>query len=262
MYYELYIDVLFLENLILDYLLLRLLKRVLNCSTTQLRLFFSAVLGSAGFCVLCGTSIFWTVPGLLISYLGISAFMVKIGLQIKGFQRLLFAVGMLYGLSLLLGGIVSWFQGLFPADVGYGWILFPPAFVLLELLLYMLFEGKKQKARFCQVTLLYGGVVKKTVGLWDTGNSLWDPLHQKPVSIVERKILEPEILQEELIFQIPYHSLGNTNGMLEALIGEYLSVQIDGETYVIERPVLGLTDESLSGDGSYHLILNPNLVNN
>ena len=139
-------------------------------------------------------------------------------------------------------------------------ILAVPALAVLEIMVRILVSVRKQKALLCQVSIFYGGVVRKTTGLWDTGNSLKDPLHNKPVSIVERRVLEPEVSGEELLFQIPYHSLGNTNGMLPALIADYLTIQLGDRTYVAERPVLGLTEEPLSGDSSYNLILNPNLV--
>lgn len=37
MYYELFIDVFFATNLVMDYFLLRLVNRLLHCSATQIR---------------------------------------------------------------------------------------------------------------------------------------------------------------------------------------------------------------------------------
>ncbi len=73
-------------------------------------------------------------------------------------------------------------------------------------------------------------------------------------------MLEPEIDQEELLFPIPFHSVGKADGMLQAVMADYLTIEMEGKTYLIERPVLGLTEEPLSGDGSYNLILNPDLT--
>ena len=50
MYYELYLDVLFLENLLADYLLLGLLKRMLKCQAGRLRRMLGAAVGSLGVC--------------------------------------------------------------------------------------------------------------------------------------------------------------------------------------------------------------------
>ena len=110
MYYELYIDVLFLENLILDYLLLCLVRRILGCFTTKRRIWLAAFLGSASFCVLCWFSLLGTAPGMLISHLGLSVLMVKLAYRIRGYRPRLEAVGMLFMWSVVLGGSVLWVE--------------------------------------------------------------------------------------------------------------------------------------------------------
>ena len=262
MYYELYIDVLFLENLVLDYLLLRLVRQILGCSATQLRMCMAAGIGSLSFCILCWFSLLWTVPGMLVSYVGISMLMVKLGFGIRGIGPLLRAVGMLYVCSLLLGGILTWLEEMFWPGKWPLWLLAVPGLLLLELAVRWIFFVRRQRAYLCQVTLFYGGVCRTLTGLWDTGNQLYDPLHQKPVSLVEKRALEPEVSREELLFPISYHSVGNKDGMLKALIADYLTVKLNGRTCLVERPVLALVEEALSSDGSYTLILNPNAVDN
>ncbi len=260
MYYELYIDVLFLENLILDYLLLCLVRRILGCFTTKRRIWLAAFLGSASFCVLCWFSLLGTAPGMLISHLGLSVLMVKLAYRIRGYRPLLQAVAMLYLCSLLLGGIVIWMQEQLGDHSAPFWVLAALGLVLLNLGMRMLFTFRRKRAVLCQAVLLYRGSCRKLTGLWDTGNRLYDPLHQKPVSVVEKRMLEPEIDQEELLFPIPFHSVGKADGMLQAVMADYLTIEMEGKTYLIERPVLGLTEEPLSGDGSYNLILNPDLT--
>ena len=51
-YYEFYIDVFFVVNLVMDFLLLRLVNRVLKGTATPLRSLAGAVLGAAGICVI------------------------------------------------------------------------------------------------------------------------------------------------------------------------------------------------------------------
>ena len=94
----------------------------------------------------------------------------------------------------------------------------------------------------------------------DTGNCLYDPLYRKPVSIVERSLLEPEISKEELLLTVPYRSVGNVNGRMKAVVADYMSVCIGKRNYVIHQPVLGLSEDPLSGNGFYRLILNPGLL--
>lgn len=53
MYYALYIDVLFLENLLLDYLLLTITARLMKLAPGVIRRSLSAALGSLLFCLAC-----------------------------------------------------------------------------------------------------------------------------------------------------------------------------------------------------------------
>lgn len=260
MYYELYIDVLFLENLILDYLLLSLVGKLLGYPATRPRMWLAALLGSVSFCALCWFSLLGTVPGMLISHVGISLLMVKLGYKTRGYRSLFKALGMLYLSSLLLGGIIHWMQEQrSPWPLPF-WVTAAAGLLLLNLAMHVLFAFRRQKAYLCQAVLVYKGTSRRLTGLWDTGNRLYDPLHQKPVSVVEKRALEPEIREEELLFEIPYHSVGRAEGMMQAVIGDYLTIQFQGRSCLIERPVLGLTEEPLSGDGSYNMILNPDLT--
>lgn len=260
MYYELYIDVLFLENLVLDYLLLRLVGRLGNYRTTQPRMWLAAGMGSVSFCILCWFSLLWTVPGMLVAHILLGALMVKTGLRPGKWRRLLSATAMLYVCSVLLGGIVAWLREIFPSRSWPLWLLAVLILALLEPVVRRLFSFRKQRKVLCETVLYYGGVCRHATGLWDTGNSLYDPLHGKPVSIVERRLLEPEVSAEELLFQLPYHSIGRKDGMIPALIADYLCIRTEDGELLVERPVLGLTEEPLSSDGSYDLILNPDLT--
>ena len=51
MYYELYIDVLFLENFMMDSLLLLAVNRILKCGRAYGRIFLGGALGSALTCL-------------------------------------------------------------------------------------------------------------------------------------------------------------------------------------------------------------------
>ena len=47
MHYELYIDVFFVENMLMDYFLLRLSNRLMKCSATHLRSLAAAAAGAS-----------------------------------------------------------------------------------------------------------------------------------------------------------------------------------------------------------------------
>ena len=260
MYYELYIDILFLENLILDYLLLRQVRLLLGTAVGRKRLFPAAVFGSGCFCVLYLFSVVKTIPGVFVSCILINICMAKIAFPGKKAGGILGVSILLYFSGLLLGGLREVIREYVGFQNSIWEVLVIPIWILLEIPIRVMVKANKQKAVLCPISVLYGGKVRKTVGLLDTGNRLRDPLYQKPVCVVEKSLLEPELSSEEMLFPIPYHSVGNTNGTMQAVVADYLSVNIGNQSYVIERPVLGIAEEALSGDGDYGLIINPDIL--
>ena len=82
MHYELYIDLLFLENFMMDSLLLLVLNRVLKCKSNWQRIFLGGGLGSGMMCL----GIVVGIPGVfqLIFFHGIvSSCMLITGLRIR-----------------------------------------------------------------------------------------------------------------------------------------------------------------------------------
>ena len=262
MYYELYIDVLFLENLILDYLLLSLVGKLLKCSAGRLRRLCGAALGSAGICVLYVFSLQETPAGNLLVYVIFSTAMVKAGLNRKGWRPLGRALALLYLCTFLLGGIVQWIQR---------YLKFPVySFLGLSLVSFWILSGgmgwlmrvKGREAGLVKVTLGFHGRVLRIQGLLDTGNHLYDPVFHKPVSVITEDLQRKLCAGEEVLFlQVPFHSIGEPRGLMPAFYADYLYIRKgkDQEKRV-ERPLIGVTKEPLSSQKEYDMILHPELL--
>ena len=80
---EIYIDVVFAANLLMDYLLLELVARFLRCRTSHRRCLAAAILGAFGSClILCIPS--ENTPVLTVVLHGFCALlMLRIGLKIQ-----------------------------------------------------------------------------------------------------------------------------------------------------------------------------------
>lgn len=107
MYQEIYIDVVFAANLLMDYLLLRLVGWFLRCRAGRRRCFAAAALGAFGSClILCIPS--ENTPVLTVALHGFCALvMLRIGLKIQKGALLLKAFLMLYLTAFLCGGFVG-----------------------------------------------------------------------------------------------------------------------------------------------------------
>ena len=190
LHYEIFLDLLFAENLLLNYTILRLSSFLLKRSATRRRSFAAAALG-AGYAVLYAVFARY-LPGALLALvgIGITTGMVKSGCRITTVRDLV--VGMAgYILSgFLIGSAYRLFRELMP---GRGIFLFllsgSAAYAGTLLLLKIRKEMLLEHARQVTVQLVQNGKWKKVKGLYDTGNTLRDATTKKPVSVVPYTVI-------------------------------------------------------------------------
>ena len=96
MYYELYIDVLFLMNFMMDSLLLLAVKKVMNCPVSNGRVFLGSAAGAALTCLVLACPLPSALK-LLAGYVGISSIMVRTGLNLRWGKPFWKAFVLLYG---------------------------------------------------------------------------------------------------------------------------------------------------------------------
>lgn len=259
MYYELYVDVLFLVNFMMDYILLLLVKRMLKCTATHGRICLGAVTGSLLTCVVVILPIPYAFIKLILFHLLINTCMIQVGLKIKSVRSFLKAIIMLYIGSFLLGGIM----GALWQYVRVGSLLFALAIVGYYLILgiWRFVSYVQRWNRYhCEVDIYLEGKRYRIRGMIDTGNGLRDPVSGKPVHILER-VTATELFGEETlkdIRYIPYQSIGKKAGVMPAFQVEKMCIYQDTECWV-EKPLIAISEEEISAGGEYEMILNPNL---
>ena len=116
MYYELYIDVLFLENFLMDYILLLITKHVLCSREPVWRICLAALAGALATCVVVAVRIPYTFIKYGLFYLIIPGIMLIVGLRIRKGPELARGMITLYIGGFLTGGIFS-----FSRTVCTGW---------------------------------------------------------------------------------------------------------------------------------------------
>ncbi|MBQ8804662.1 MAG: sigma-E processing peptidase SpoIIGA [Tyzzerella sp.] len=259
MYYELYVDVLFLVNFTMDYLLLLLVRRSLKCNATHGNVFLGAIIGSLLTCIV----IILPIPNAFLEFILFHALvntcMIRVGLKIKTIRSFLKAMIMLYIGAFFMGGILEYF---------HQYVRIGSLFLLLAAFGYYVTLGiwnfmsriHRWNQYHCKVELYLGEKKVEAAGLIDTGNGLCDPFTGRPVSILDRetarKLLGEEV-QEGLRF-IPYQSIGKKEGVLPIFSIDRMCV-LREEACWFERPLIGISEERISAGGEYEMILNPNL---
>lgn len=259
MYYELYVDVLFLVNFMMDYFLLLLLKKMLKCTATHGRLLFGAMTGSFLTCILIILPIRYSILKFVLFHTIVNTCMIQAGLKIKGVRSFVKAYFLLYISSFLLGGVIQSLH----AYVRLGSLFFAIAvlgYYIVSKLWDVLAAVQKRNQFLCEVDLYLGERICHVKGIIDSGNGLYDPISKKPVNILDKAIAREFLGEQKLwgVKYIPYHSIGKKEGVLLAVKIDKMCVHSEQDIWVKE-PLIGVSEETVAAEGEYQMILNPNL---
>ena len=257
MYYEFYIDVFFIENMILDYIVLLMTGLMLKCRIIPRRIFLASFTGAIGACVLMICPIRNIVFTLAVGYGLLAVCMVKIAYGISQKKTLIRGVICFYGIALLLGGV-------FQAIVSQITLPVIPLGILSAIILTLLIKGyqvlKHKVQNIYEVTIAIHGKTLCVKGLRDTGNQLKDPVSGRPVNIISYDAVK-ELLDKDIkMFYIPYHSIGKSSGLLPGMTLDYMSIKREKDSQRVEHPVIALSKEPVNKTGSYQMILHPLMV--
>ena len=257
MYYEFYIDVFFLENMILNYVVLLLVGLTLKKKISPGRIFLSSFIGAIGACILMMCPVKNMLVTFALGYGLTGIWMVKIGYGITQRRMLAKGVLLLYGITFLLGGIFQALTSQITLPVILSGIL--SAFILTLLLKgYQSLKYKTQN--MYEVTVALNGKTLCVRGLRDTGNQLKEPVTGKPVSILEYTAAKELLDENAKMFYIPYHSIGKSSGLLPGVALDYMSIKREHGSQKLERPIIAVSKEPVNKEGNYQMILHPRMV--
>ena len=280
MYYEIWIDILFIVNAWIDFLLLRLVSYLLGGTATPIRSMLGACIGASVVCFLTIFSMSPMVNTLLVHVVG-NTIMVRFGCNLKKMKKICAGVFLLYGTTIFMGGFLQWIQNYVGQIMLEGILLVATlGYVLLRVGLWIYASYRCSEENVYCATLYANGKSKETRAFLDTGNHLYDSVSGKPVCIIGITMLEGlysartiECLRHFQIgmecgeeihklrpHYIPFSSLGCSNGILLAVTLDVLCLENQKIQKVITRPVIAFSSENSSFLGNYQMILHPNLI--
>lgn len=259
MYYELYIDVFFLENFMIDSLLLLAVGRVLKCGRSYGRIVLGGMLGSFFTCLV----IIIPIPAagkMIIFHTAVNSLMIIAGLRVSGAVQFAKAVVLLYLSAVVAGGVVQLFRPwLRYAGLIYGVFILGYFFFLT--IWRMAVSSGQQEESVIQVTLYAGGTAVEISALWDTGNILSDPVTGDPVNILSPALAERFLEQggtEKGFRYIPFCSVSGES-IMPVFRGEKMCIHTGEECWIM-NPLLGVSRSEISGEENYQMILNPGVL--
>ena len=260
MYYELYIDVLFLVNFLMDYILLLVAGRILKCTATHGSICLGALLGALLTCMTVAVKMPCAFVKFVLFHGFINIVMIKIGLRIRGRRKCVKAFIVLYISAFLVGGIFGFFYQYVRGYIEVGSLFLFVAIACYYVssgILSMLMKLLRFGNYYCQVLLILGDNQCRAQAYVDTGNHLTDQLTGKAVSIIGKDTAK-QLLHNHLpdrIRYIPYCTIGRNQGVLPVITLDRMCIEGEEKEW-IEHPLVGISDTKLSKQDEYDMILN------
>lgn len=208
MYYELYIDLFFLENFMMDSILLLFVRSVFGKKSFAIRTFTAGIISAVFSCVVIAIRMPEAVK-CFCNYCIIPVIMIWAGVKISNVLQLFEGLLLLYFTAICLGGIMQLFRPyLGIVSVVYGGALV--GFFILKMSWNLLTRAGNLQKRCCRV-VLYDETKKWDIrAMIDTGNMLQDPVGQKPVHIISKKMAE-KIYGAKMVEELMEYSLSKEN---------------------------------------------------
>lgn len=273
-----YIDQVFVLNLIVDYLLLLCTARLAGAPLRRRRLLLCAVLGAAYAvaiflprgkflaCAPCKAAV-----GLLLSYLAFCPVPRCWRLMALFFLLSGALAGMLLAVGLAAGSPGVLFRRLYYAKINWPILLLTT--VSMTILLHLVFRqgARHGGGEIMRVTISLHQHQQQLSALHDTGNTLREPTTGRPVLVLEQAalmnlwpseiqtILASKLPPEEKMVQLhqngagtdftllPFRSVGNASGLLLAVRSDY--IKVDDKKY--PRTLVALSEGPVSDGGGY-----------
>jgi stage II sporulation protein GA (sporulation sigma-E factor processing peptidase) len=297
---EMYVDILFLENLVMNYLILYVTAKFSRLRVSTLRLFGGAIVGALYVVFIVaqpGMKLYYTVFAKVL----LSVFIIAITFSPRKVLAFIKTLVIFYVSTFIFAGAALAFL-FFNQEGGFvrngivyvfgqsDWSMIFFSIITVGIIIKIFWEViqsriSKEKL-LIPVKIAFDNRMIDLSALIDTGNSLKDPLTNIPVMVVEFNALQ-ELLPTEIksIFEnskeddlncvtsiistskwfsrfrlIPFSSLGKENGMLIGFKPDYIEIGEEEEKKDIKNVIVGIYNRSLSRNEKYKALLGPELV--
>lgn len=247
-----YLDLIFIINFVLDFLLLLTVNVALKRYSRILKLVLGALFGSVSL-----ISLFVPLNGVLLSGLKLvmGIIMVLIAFGYKNFKYTFYNFIYLFMTSVILGGFLYYLQISFSYK-NEGFVFYYEGLainyvfliIIAPLILYVFIKStkvlKEVKNYYYRVSIVFNNGFNLTVtGFLDTGNKLKDVITGKPIILINKKIVKGKYNIRSPMY-VPFNAL-NSHGLLECVKPKFLAINdVEFKDYLI-----GFSDNSFKLNG-------------
>lgn len=265
-----YLDVLFLVNLLMDGILLILVSKLLKYTATYFRIFAAATLGAFWACFATAIPIHNIFIRNICTYILVSILMIRICAKKCDLKDMIKGVVTLYVVTFTVGGMCHMLYYYTNAGYYINTVILNDKLLVTSIIMacilliaisrylnqYMAYDSKVYN-----VILRVGEKQICIKGLVDTGNVLQDPYFHKPVNVIEYQAFENifnniEDCTKVKYHMIPFRSLGCSEGCIEVIMVDVMYIYRNKKAFTVRDALIGLYKQKLSADNAYEMLLN------
>lgn len=290
-----YIDVIFLENIMMNYIILFATGLIIKNNMKQMKLILSSSIG-AMYAIMSYISKVEMYENTIIKFL-LSIVMLYIAFKPNNIKKMFKNIVIFYLTSFCFGGAAYYLlyhispeqiqnmngilTGSYPIKIAIlGGIL---GFFILNIGFKVIKNRIDKNSIFYQAKIVYKERNISVKVILDTGNLLIEPITRIPVMLIEAEQLKEllgaeniaiiknglsnnfEGLEEELKLKcriIPFSSIGKNNGLLVGFKPDYISIYNDVEDEkIIKEVMIGICNNKISKNGTYSGLMGLELLN-
>lgn len=293
-----YLDVVLIENLCMNYIILFATSYILKIKQKHIMMILSSLLGGIyaiatymGVLKIYSNIFFKIVLSIIMIYLAFTPNTIKLLIkELIFFYLISFVFGgcafaLLYFIKpqniLIRNGS---YVGTYPIKIAIlGGIV---GFTIIVIALKLIKSKLRKKDISYEITIWLGEKNITTTAILDTGNMLKDPITSMPVIIVEKETLK-EILPNSILDNlkniiggdvpkevyedenlkyitrfkvIPFKSIGKENGMLLGFKADKVTIKQEEKIEIITKIIIGIYDYKLSKKDEYHALIGFDMI--
>ena len=287
-----YIDIVIIENLIMNYIILCATGIVSKNKIRHLRLIMASLLGAI-YSVVAYMKILEIYSNIVLKIL-LSVIIVYIAYNPQTVKKLWKTLVMFYLVSFVFGGVafsliyiikpqdIIMKNGLFLGTYQLKTIILGAivAFTIIIIAVKIIRKKFTTKDMICDIEIMLNNKKINTKALIDTGNMLKEPITNTPVVVVEKILLYecipkeilnninqiiggdlekiPQQIQSQYISKlklIPFSSLGKQYGMLLGIKVQQIKIIKESEEITKENIIVGIYQQSLTKNGEYQALM-------
>ncbi len=287
-----YIDVVLIENLLMNYIILFATGVILKIKIKHIRLILASLIGAI-YTIIAYISALRIYSNIFLKFI-LSLIIIYIAFNPKSVKKLFKFTLIFYLTSFVFGGAAfALIYIVKPQDIlrNNGLVLntnslktiFISAIIAFAIIIigFKVVKNKiSAKDMYCNIKIILNQKEIETKAMIDTGNFLREPITNTPVIVVEHTLLYdcmpkeilnhletilggdfseiPDKVREEYILRlkvIPFSSLGKQNGMLLGIKADKVIIKSDEEEKENDNVIIGIYNKSLTKRGEYRALL-------